>query len=161
MAGSACVVFDKTLTDYDFGPTHPMSPIRVDLTMLLAEELGLVGGRGMPSVPAPVASDDLVGTVHGARFMEAVERTGRDPNVFDEAHGLGTPDNPTFEGASRRVEAYVLDRNDLDLYGKRVAIEFVYRIRGMVPFAGVDGLIDAMHGDVEATRRILGIGSPR
>jgi riboflavin kinase/FMN adenylyltransferase len=74
---------------------------------------------------------------------------------------ISVGDNPTFEGASRRVEAYVLDRNDLDLYGKRVSIEFVDRIRGMVPFAGVDGLIEAMHGDVEATRRILGIGSPR
>ena len=32
MSGPACVVFDPTLTDYDFGPAHPMSPIRVDLT---------------------------------------------------------------------------------------------------------------------------------
>jgi acetoin utilization protein AcuC len=107
MAGPACVVFDKTLTDYDFGPTHPMSPIRVDLTMLLADELGVVGSDGLLSVPAPVASDDLVGTVHGAEFMEAVERSGKDPHVFDEAHGLGTPDNPTFEGM-HRASAHVV-----------------------------------------------------
>ena len=42
MSGPACVVFDPTLTDYDFGPTHPMSPLRVDLTVLLARELGVL-----------------------------------------------------------------------------------------------------------------------
>ena len=49
MSGPACVVFDPTLTDYDFGPTHPMSPLRVDLTMRLAEELGLLDGT-LPTV---------------------------------------------------------------------------------------------------------------
>jgi acetoin utilization protein AcuC len=34
------VVFELTLTEYDFGPSHPMSPIRVDLTMRLAREFG-------------------------------------------------------------------------------------------------------------------------
>ena len=39
------------------------------------------------------------------------------------AVSVGT--NPTFDGHQRRVEAYVLDRTDLDLYGERVAVEFV------------------------------------
>jgi acetoin utilization protein AcuC len=98
MPGPACVVFDKSLTSYDFGPTHPMSPIRVDLTMRLADELGVVGGSGLATVAAPVAPDELVATVHGEAFMSAVRRVGRDPYVVDEEHGLGTPDNPTFEG---------------------------------------------------------------
>ena len=38
--GPATAVFDPSLTAYDFGPTHPMSPLRVDLTMRLAAELG-------------------------------------------------------------------------------------------------------------------------
>ncbi len=71
---------------------------------------------------------------------------------------ISVGDNPTFVGASRRVEAYVLDRTDLDLYGKRVTIEFVAWIRAMEPFAGVDHLIGAMHSDVAATRRILDAG---
>ena len=41
MRRTATVVFDSSLTEYDFGPMHPMSPIRVDLTMRLARELGL------------------------------------------------------------------------------------------------------------------------
>ena len=36
MSGPACVVFDPSLTDYDFGPAHPLAPVRVELTMALA-----------------------------------------------------------------------------------------------------------------------------
>ncbi len=102
MAGRACVVFDKTLTDYDFGPTHPMSPVRVDLTMRLADELGVLAapgaeGTGLHQVAAPVASDDLIASVHTAGLIEAVQRMSRDPYQVDEAHGLGSEDNPTFE----------------------------------------------------------------
>ena len=35
------VVFDPLLTGYDFGPDHPRSPVRVDLTVRLAEALGV------------------------------------------------------------------------------------------------------------------------
>jgi acetoin utilization protein AcuC len=78
-----------------------MAPVRVDLTIRLAEDLGLLGVRGMPSVPAPVASDDLVGTVHDPAFMEAVALVSKDPHRLDVGHGLGTDDNPTFEGMHR------------------------------------------------------------
>ena len=54
-SGPATVVFDASLTEYDFGPAHPMSPLRVDLTMRLADELGVVGDR-LRLVPAPMAA---------------------------------------------------------------------------------------------------------
>ena len=38
----ACVVYDESLTSYNFGPAHPMNPVRVDLTMRLADALGVV-----------------------------------------------------------------------------------------------------------------------
>jgi len=103
MSGRACVVFDPTLTAYDFGVSHPMSPLRVDLTVRLARELGVLApdggaGPGLPTVPAPMADDDLVATVHDREYMEAVKRAGKDPYVVIEDRGLGTPDNPTFEG---------------------------------------------------------------
>jgi acetoin utilization protein AcuC len=107
MAGPACVVFDSTLTDYDFGPAHPMAPIRVDLTMGLAESLGLLGRGGLATVAAPVASDDLVATVHEAAYIEAVELAGKDPHRFDLGHGLGSDDNPTFAGM-HRASAHVV-----------------------------------------------------
>jgi acetoin utilization protein AcuC len=103
MSGAACVVFDPTLTAYDFGVTHPMSPLRVDLTVRLARELGVLAdagaaGPGLPTVPAPIADDDLVATVHDPAYIDAVKLAGKEPHRVIEERGLGTPDNPTFEG---------------------------------------------------------------
>ena len=95
-AGTASVVFDPTLTDYDFGPQHPMSPVRVDLTMRLAEELGVL--KGLRTVPAPMADDDLIATVHDPALIEAVTRMGERPGPGEEGRGLGTDDNPVFVG---------------------------------------------------------------
>ena len=64
--------------------------------------------------------------------------------------------NPTFDDVEvRQVEAYVLDETELDLYGHRVEVQFVARIRGMVAFAGVDRLIEQMTDDVRAVRTAL------
>ncbi len=72
------------------------------------------------------------------------------------AISIGT--NPTFDGErERRVESYVLDRDDLDLYGSVVQVEFVARIRGMRRFAGVEDLTAAMAEDVKRTRTALGL----
>ena len=105
-ACSSCVVFDPTLTTYDFGPTHPMNPIRVDLTVRLAEQLRVVGDGAMPLVAAPHATDADLLTVHTADLIEAVRRTSVDPADIQPELGLGTDDNPTFAGmheAARHV----------------------------------------------------------
>jgi acetoin utilization protein AcuC len=90
----ATVVFDPSLTEYDFGATHPMSPIRVDLTMRLARDLGVLDH--LRTVDAPIADDDLVGTVHDAALIDAVRRAGADPIGFEPGYGLGSDDNPVF-----------------------------------------------------------------
>jgi riboflavin kinase / FMN adenylyltransferase len=70
------------------------------------------------------------------------------------AISVGT--NPTFAGErERRVESYVLDRDDLELYGVRVEVSFVDRVRGMKTFSTVEELVAAMGRDVEQARRIL------
>lgn len=80
--------------------------------------------------------------------------------------GAGTPDavlpaavsigtNPTFDGVQRRVEAYVLDRTDLDLYGEEVVVELVERLRPTLRFDGMDPLVAQMHEDVAQARSIL------
>ncbi len=99
-SGPATVVFDKTLTDYDFGPHHPMSPIRVDLTMELAAQLG-VTGEHLRLVEAPMASDDVIATVHERGLIEAVTEAGTTPGHADLDRGLGTDDNPVFPGMHR------------------------------------------------------------
>ena len=102
--GPATAVFDRSLTAYDFGPSHPMSPIRVELTMRLAEELGVTGGQRLRLVEAPFATDEQLVSVHEPDLVEAVTRAGTTPELLDDdchAHGLGTHDNPVFEGMHR------------------------------------------------------------
>ncbi|MFT4286196.1 bifunctional riboflavin kinase/FAD synthetase [Nocardioides sp.] len=74
---------------------------------------------------------------------------------YPAAISVGT--NPTFDGViGRRVESYVLDRTDLELYGVEVQVEFVERLRGMVAFDSIDALITQMTADVDTTRDLLG-----
>ncbi|HXH77911.1 bifunctional riboflavin kinase/FAD synthetase [Nocardioides sp.] len=73
---------------------------------------------------------------------------------YPAAISVGT--NPTFDGErERRVESYVLDRDDLELYGVEVEVSFVERLRGMVKFEGVEALVETMHDDVRRAREIL------
>ncbi len=73
--------------------------------------------------------------------------------VLPAAISVGT--NPTFAGAQRRVEAYVLDRTDLDLYGEEVVLDFVARLRPTLRFDSVDALVARMHRDVADVRVAL------
>ncbi len=73
------------------------------------------------------------------------------------AVSIGT--NPTFDGHERRVEAYVLDRDDLDLYGETVAVELVRRLRPTLRFDGVRALVEQMRADVEECRSVLRAGA--
>jgi riboflavin kinase / FMN adenylyltransferase len=69
------------------------------------------------------------------------------------AISVGT--NPTFDGADRKVESYVLDRTDLELYGVSVEVVFESRLRDMVRFDSVDDLVDQMKQDVDGARDLL------
>ncbi len=73
-----------------------------------------------------------------------------DATYLPAAISVGT--NPTFDGTDRRVESYVLDRDDLELYGVVVEVAFVERLRGMVRFDAVDALLLQMADDVERAR---------
>ncbi len=75
------------------------------------------------------------------------------------AISVGT--NPTFEGdRERRVESYVLDRDDLELYGVPVEVSFVSRLRGMKRFDSVEQLVETMADDVRRARQVLGTPEP-
>ncbi|GIG38476.1 bifunctional riboflavin kinase/FAD synthetase [Cellulomonas phragmiteti] len=78
--------------------------------------------------------------------------------VLPAAVSIGT--NPTFGGRDRRVEAYVLDRTDLDLYDEEVVLELVERLRPTLRFDAVDELLTQMASDVAEVRRVLGSAGP-
>jgi len=76
----------------------------------------------------------------------------RGTELLPAAISIGT--NPTFAGRERRVEAFILDF-DGDLYGERVGLSFSARLRPMVRFATVEGLVAQMDQDVQRTREVL------
>src|SRR5690625_3585509 len=67
--------------------------------------------------------------------------------------------NPRFENIERSVEAYVLDRDDLDLCAEYVVFECTKRLRGNTKFDRIDALIKQMTADVEQARVALGVAS--
>ncbi len=87
-----------------------------------------------------------------AGWLASLDTGGAEAQRWPAAISVGT--NPTFDGAERTVEAYALDRDDLDLYGVHVAVEFADRIRGQVRFGTVTELIEQMGRDVAEARRL-------
>jgi riboflavin kinase / FMN adenylyltransferase len=88
-----------------------------------------------------------------AGWLTSLDAAGREAERWPAAISVGT--NPTFDGTERSVEAYALDRDDLDLYGVHVAVDFVARLRGMVRFDSVDDLIAQMHRDAQEARALI------
>jgi riboflavin kinase/FMN adenylyltransferase len=75
-----------------------------------------------------------------------------EPRRFRAAVSVGT--NPTFSGRERRVEAFVLDLDE-NLYGQRVGLDFVTRLRDMERYDSVDALVAQVGIDVAQTRELL------
>ena len=74
-------------------------------------------------------------------------------NHWPAAISIGT--NPTFDGErERQVEAYAIDQEGLDLYDKKAAIEFGWRLRDTLKFDGVESLIAQMRLDVSQAREL-------
>jgi len=93
MACSLHVAWDERLARYDFGPEHPLAPVRVELTMALAREFGVLSQPGVTVEAPEPAADPLLELVHDREYIAAVK-----VGAADYAYGLGTPDNPVFSG---------------------------------------------------------------
>ena len=104
------VAWDERLADYHFGPGHPLAPVRVELTMRLADEFGLWTRPGV-TVAAPVpATDADLELVHETRYLVAVRTVsqwaedlgarglGAAQHGYARMFGLGTGDQPVFPG---------------------------------------------------------------
>ncbi|WP_454050793.1 acetoin utilization protein AcuC [Cellulomonas sp. Marseille-Q8402] len=106
MTGRVRVVWTPELLGYDFGPGHPMAPLRLDLTVRLARSLGLLDLPGVEVVGAEPATDAEIETAHDAAYVAAV-RGASDGGPADPARGIGTEDDPVFphmhEAAARIV----------------------------------------------------------
>lgn len=126
-------------------------PFTVRGEVIQGDQRGRELGFPTANVPMPVGEAAPADGVYAGwlRRHDTGER-------FPAAISVGS--NPTFAGErARRVESYVLDRTDLELYGVEVEVEFVDRLRGMVTFQGIDALVETMHDDVRRAREVLGL----
>ncbi len=86
-------IWDEAYLAYDFGD-HPLNPVRLDLTIRLARELGVLDRVELIS-PRPAEEQQLL-TVHDAGYLAAVRAASTDPTFT--GYGLGTVDDPVFAG---------------------------------------------------------------
>ncbi|MEV5611925.1 acetoin utilization protein AcuC [Streptomyces sp. NPDC052225] len=96
MSGRAQLMWDPAVAGYDFGPGHPMDPVRLDLTRRLVGAFGLE--RDIEVVAAKRAGDSTLRLVHREDYVAAVRAASADPEAADQAYGLGTTDDPAFAG---------------------------------------------------------------
>lgn len=77
---------------------------------------------------------------------------GQDCPCYAAAVSVGKP--PMFENARGRVEAYLIDFPDQNLYGRMIVLQFLKRLRPQQKFESVDALLAQMAQDVAEARRI-------
>jgi riboflavin kinase/FMN adenylyltransferase len=111
--------------------------------------LGFPTANLRPMAHAAIPADGVY-----AGWLAALDEQGAQAQRWPAAISVGT--NPTFGDDDRVVEAYALDRDDLELYGARVAVDFAARLRGMTKFGSVTELAGQMRLDVEQARALVG-----
>ncbi|HEU0130616.1 MAG TPA: acetoin utilization protein AcuC [Mycobacteriales bacterium] len=97
MSDSVLVLWDDVLASYDFGRGHPLRPLRLELTLALARDLGVLDRPGV-TVRAPASSgDDTLALVHDRDYIAAVKQAPEDLlGRLHNRYGLGSGDNPVF-----------------------------------------------------------------
>jgi len=131
-------------------------PLRVTGVVVEGDKRGRELGYPTANIPAdPTAAVPQDGVYAGwVTVLEPAPGAPSYPQPLPAAISVGS--NPTFDGVDRRVESYVLDRDDLELYGARIAVDFVARLRGtQIRFDSIDELLVQMKADVDGARRIL------
>lgn len=122
MTERLAVVWDDRFAEYDFGPGHPLAPIRVELAMRLARDLGLFERSNVELLgDVPLASLDDLSRVHDPAYVAAVERASVDTDFVDTVRGLGTADDPVFGGmhaAAARVAGGTMMAADAVMSGR-------------------------------------------
>ncbi|WP_067133168.1 bifunctional riboflavin kinase/FAD synthetase [Microtetraspora malaysiensis] len=127
-------------------------PHRVEGVVVRGHQRGRALGFPTANVESPQHTAIPADGVY-AGYLRCTESPSRyEGELWPAAISVGT--NPTFQNVARTVEAYALDRDDLDLYGMHVAVDFTTRLRDNLKFDSIEALIEQMHADVAEARRL-------
>jgi acetoin utilization protein AcuC len=96
---ATALIWNDDQLAYDFGPHHPLKPVRVELTVELIRACGLTAKPGVQTLRRDPFTDDDVLRLHRPDYVEAVRRLSAKPDPSgDQRFGLGLADNPVFGG---------------------------------------------------------------
>jgi riboflavin kinase / FMN adenylyltransferase len=109
-----------------------------------------VGRKRGHGLGFPTANLEQIATLLPGDGVYAV-RVGYNGTDWPGAANVGP--NPTFGDQARKVEAHLIGFHG-DLYGRKLAIEFLERLRDTRPFSGPTELAQQLKLDIEQARRI-------
>jgi len=95
-------IYDDAFLSYDFGPYHPLKPIRLKLVDHLARSMGLLDSTSVSQVKPVMASIEQILLFHKKEYLDLVENSSRlGKGLLD----LG--DTPAFKGCFESSRLYV------------------------------------------------------
>ena len=93
------LVFGPRSLHYDFGPHHPLTPLRFGPGIDLLQAVG-----AFPALAPEPAPDEELLRIHLPAYLDAVKAISQDPSR-PGAMGIGSSDNPAFEGMHEAAAA--------------------------------------------------------
>lgn len=127
MGGNTALVYSDDFMKYDFGPTHPLRPIRLKLTFELLKETGLLS-NSLVSVHRPrQATEDELLMVHTKEYIDEVKGFSKTGVGY-----LDLGDTPAFKGIHEATEVAV--------GGSLVAADLVMKGEALHAFNPAGGL---------------------
>jgi riboflavin kinase/FMN adenylyltransferase len=109
---------------------------------------------GFPTANLAPNVDRLALPATGVYAVRAGQRTSGGTIWYPAVANLGR--RPTFDGDRVLLEVHLFDVQ-ADLYGQRLDVAFLERLRGEVKFAGIDQLKAQIARDCEQARRVHGL----
>ena len=100
----------------------------------------------------PTANVQLRRRLSPVMGIFAVRVRGLGPGPLDAVASVGT--RPTFLGTKPLLEVHIFDFDE-DIYGRRIEVEFIARLRDEQKFDDVQALVEQMDRDSDAAREIL------
>ncbi len=112
------------------------------------------GARLLGFPTANIALDNGLLMPGSGIYAVWAELNGR---MYSAVANIGTC--PTFDNEKLSLEVYILDFDE-DIYGARLAVRFVQRLRDEHRFPDIPALVTQIKKDVAAARQIVGLANP-
>lgn len=127
---------------YSLGSDHPFKPYKATMVLELCRRYGLMDRPWMKVHEATPATEEVMAEYHAKEYIDALKSCNTGYFDFTLLHyGLGTGDNPVFEG--------VFDFSLLVLGATMAGVDYIVRGEADTVFSPVGGLHHGGYGHAE------------